>query len=137
MLISICTYLYLLLLLIHSSGFCCFASPIAIQLYPLILVDHTPLKCQKKVKIVKIQYNIKNTTRHRGKPTPLIYCFRSLDKQSCGTQFLVFFLKLFREMNSFIFFQNDFPSFGALIGSAFRRMNHCVQGRYPANQLFS
>ena len=48
--------------------------------------------------------NIKNTTRHHGrKPAPLIYFLRSLQGQFCGTQFLISFLKLFREMNSFIF----------------------------------
>ena len=48
--------------------------------------------------------NVKNTTRHHGrKSTPLVYWVRSLQEQFCGTQFLISFLKLFREMNSFIF----------------------------------
>ena len=43
--------------------------------------------------------NIKNVTEHNGrKPTPLTYCLRSLQGQFCGTHFLIYFLKLFREM---------------------------------------
>ena len=41
--------------------------------------------------------------------------------QFCSTQFLISFLKLFREMNSFIF-----PILGDLIGGAFRTIKHCV-----------
>ena len=48
--------------------------------------------------------NIKNTLRHHGrKPSPLlIYCLRSLQEQFCDTQFLISFLKLFREINIYI-----------------------------------
>ena len=39
--------------------------------------------------------NIKSTARHHGrKPTPLIYCLRSLQWQFCGTQFLILYLFL-------------------------------------------
>ena len=82
--------------------------------------------------------NIKNTTsHHRRKPTPLIYCLRSQQGQFCSTQFLNSFLKLFREMNSFFFYRNDFPIFWVLIGSAFRTMKHCVHRRYPTISIFS
>ena len=72
--------------------------------------------------------NIIYTARHYGKkPAPLIYYLRSLQGQFCGTQFLISFLKLFREMNSFIFTRTIF---GALIEGAFRTMTHCVRGGY-------
>ena len=56
---SICTSLYLLLLLvlIYCSRFCCFTVPIAMSNNDntLIYVNHTQLKYQNKsVKIVKI-----------------------------------------------------------------------------------
>ena len=48
--------------------------------------------------------NIKNTTIHQGrKATPLIHWLRSMQGQFCVTQFLIRFLKLFREISSFIF----------------------------------
>ena len=48
--------------------------------------------------------NIKNIARNHGrKPTPLIYCLQSLQGRFCGIQFLINFLKFFRESNSFIF----------------------------------
>ena len=72
--------------------------------------------------------NIIYTARHYGKkPAPLISYLRSLQGQFCGTQFLISFLKLFREMNSFIFTRTIF---GALIEGAFRTMTHCVRGGY-------
>ena len=43
---------------------------------------------------------VKNATSHYGKiPTPLVYYLRILQGQFCGIQFLVSFLKRFREMN--------------------------------------
>ena len=72
----------------------------------LIYVKHTQLKHQNKTyKSLKSSnksntLNIRNTTRHHGrKPTPLIHFLRSLQGQFCGTQFLISFLKLFREVN--------------------------------------
>ena len=82
--------------------------------------------------------NIKNTTRHHGrKPSALIYCLRSLHGQFSGTWFLISFLKLFRKMNSFIYYRSDFPIFGVLIGGTFRTMKHCVHRRYPTISIFS
>ena len=44
--------------------------------------------------------NVKNATSHYGKiPTLLIYYLRILQGQFCGIEFLVSFLKMFREMN--------------------------------------
>ena len=69
--------------------------------------------------------NIKNTTRHHGgKPAPLIYCLQSLRGQLCGTQFLISFLNLIGELNSFIFFGTIAQIF-VIIG-AFRTKIHCV-----------
>ena len=38
--------------------------------------------------------------------------------------FVISFLKLFIEMNSFVFYWNNFPIFGALIRGASRTMIH-------------
>ena len=67
---------------------------------------------------------------------PLTYCFRSLQGQFCCTQ-MISFLKLFREMNSFIFSGAISQFLGDLIAGAFRTMIHCVQRRYPKISIFS
>ena len=56
----------------------------------------------------------------------------SLQKQFCGTQFLISFLKLFREMNSFIFTGaiSQFLGFNLGFGDS-RTMTHCVHRKYP------
>ena len=44
--------------------------------------------------------NVKNATSHYGKiPTLHTYYLRILQGQFCGIEFLVSFLKMFREMN--------------------------------------
>ena len=76
-------------------------------------------------KIIKlILWISKIHTRHHGrKPTPLIYCMQSLQVQFCSTQFLISSLKLFREMDSFIFTER-FANFWGLNGRCFQ--NHDI-----------
>ena len=49
-----------------------------------------------------MQLDIKEENQYHL-PIPLIYYLQSLPGQFCGTQILISFLQLFREMNSFIF----------------------------------
>ena len=75
---------------------------------------------------IKIQIDIIEENQH----------YLSVQGQFCGTQFLISFLKLFREINSFIFTRTISQFLGVLIGGAFRTMIYCVHRRYPKISLF-